>query len=296
MDPVVEKRSGGKLTTPNQFATAKAVRTDLLNQKLRGTMLSDAKLGLGLGVGAVGAHRLLKLLVSGMQRREPPEDVTSLHFPARGSSAKDKKKEKQASLDKEANNFVEYIKSIFSGGEATNVNELPLGRAARASALLAGIGGGAWGTNKLLGGVKNYVSDKELADARREFQAALHGTNSESSQDPTETEAEPKYKLAAAMDRLEKAAATCGVPQISRLDKQAGGGLGSNMSNALSLYALMAMLSAGTAGYYGYNSGKKEQKGRKYELAYKAKKQRMRQRDPLSPVAVTDDPEVAAYV
>jgi len=281
-----------KLNTPQDWAAARTVRKELLDKQLLGSMGSDAVLGLGVGASAVGAHRLLKLLVGNLQKKEPVQDVTSLHIGGGYKRPEDKKsKKKTAVTDKQANIFQE----IFGGRAASSAEGLPYGRTGRVAALLAGLGAGAWGTNKLLGNVKGQIEDRELAQARREFQAALHGEHPvddsvSSEEDP------PKYKLAAALTRLEKAASICGEPKLAALDKRAGEQLASGVSNALGLYALMAMISGGTAGYYGYKAGKKQQKGRQYELAYKAKKQRQRQQDPLSPVVVSDLPEEQTHI
>lgn len=230
-------------------------------------MGSDMKMGLGLGVGGVGLYQLVKMLM-----RPKPKPNAIQTSPQISVTRHDVSK--QADAEKAAG-IGAILGPAVSGDAARGVNELPYGLSGRALALLAGLGGGAFMTSKLMGKAKQHALDTELEDAKSEFEAAMNSAGP------------PQTKLAAAFLRIEKAAAQ--LPELSKdgtLDKTAADNLSAGAGQVLGIYALLSMLSAGTAGYYGYKAGLKGQKAKKYDLANAARLQRQKIENPSRPIAV----------
>lgn len=257
-----------------ELSAAESLRKQLLDQQLVSTMGGDLTMGLGLGVGGVGLYQLAKMLTRPKKRNETRGEHPQITV-RRHALAKQADKEKQAGI-------AGVLGSALGGTAARNVNELPYGLSARAVALLAGLGGGAFLTGKLTGKAKAHAIDKELENAQAEFEAALNDTG------------QPQMKLAMAFERIEKAAES--LPEVfpdGRLDKQAADNVSAGLGQAMGIYALLAMLASGTGGYYGYKAGLKGQKARRYDLANAARLQRQKIENPSRPIAILADESTA---
>ena len=268
------------LSTPDQISSAKNLRRQLLNQQLMGDMGNDALIGGGIGASAIGLTYLAKMLANSIRESKTPKTTSEadvLHI--RPKTKKDPALAKYSSAAKTAG-VMDVLNSAVTGTGAKKVEQLSYGLPLRALALLAGAGGGAMLANKLGVNAKDVSLDNELAQARQEFEAALN--------DNGEQPEGPNTKLAAAFDRIEKAAGLLEESTISSLDKKAADNLSGGLGQLLGMYALMAMLGGGTAAYYGYNSGVKGHKAKSYELANAARQQRKKKTDPYRPVAVLD--------
>jgi hypothetical protein len=274
-----------------ELSAAETIRREMLNRQLLKTVGNDAMLGLGLGAGGIGLYQLAKLLIPARkgpdtESLEPPKIHVKKHdtqYKSAGlyrliNDLRGNKRAVPTHVDKIANIFG-AVKAGVTGQAADSVNALPYGLSARAVALLAGLGGGAYLTKRLGANAKEHALNQELEQARSEFEQALNETSS------------PQTKLASAINRIESAMSLLSSRPSSKLDKQAADGLANNLGKALSVYALLALLSGGTAGYYGYKAGVKNQKSRRYELANAARQQRRKLENPYRPVAVLDTEE-----
>ena len=244
-------------------------------------------LGLGVGASAMGAYKLMKLLVGGMQKQ--PEIPAPVVIPLARHRDEDTRRDsrqatpKYAAGEQDKQAYIgEFVSDLFSGRAAESSNSLPYGPSARAAAFLAALGAGAYGTHKMTSKMKNMAVENELERARKEFEEALRDD-----QAPPQKPQSGIPKLAHSVARIEKAAEALGWFDQGSTEKAAS--TGDLASKILGAYALMALTSAGVAGYHGYQQGLKSQKGPQYELAHRMKKQRDRRRDPYRPVVLSDE-------